>query len=99
MDQYRVRADDSVAISFSGTEDPADEYFVIQLIHDASSGSLVLNAQGFFQTSTQLAASYFSTVLLPKLDTLDKSWYAYEWKDANANQTIDAGEVTLLKSG
>jgi hypothetical protein len=71
------------------------DFFIIQFMRDASSGSLVLNAQGFWESGTVAATYQLVNVVLPALSTFDKSWYAYEWSDMNGDMAPDADEITL----
>jgi hypothetical protein len=98
-DEYLSRASGAVVATFSSTEDPSHYYFVVQFMRDPVSGSLILNLQGFFAKATAIAASYFASELLPQLSSLTKSWYVYEWTDANANQMVEPAEVTIVDSG
>ncbi len=75
------------------------DFFVIQFIREPTSGSLILNAQGLWQSGTTAAAYYFVNVMLPMLATETKSWYVVEWTDANANLAPDAGEFMITGSG
>jgi hypothetical protein len=99
--EYRERATDTVIASspFSLGETPDHDFFVIQFMRDPSSGSLILNAQGFWQSGTTAAAFYFDKAVLPSLGTQDKSWYVYEWTDANADHAPDLNEITLVGCG
>jgi hypothetical protein len=97
---YRKRADASSVVSapYSADHDSHD-FFVIQFIREPSSGSLILNAQGFWQTGTTAAAFYFKQAMLPALSTFNNAWYVYEWTDADADQAPDLNEITLVDSG
>jgi hypothetical protein len=70
--------------------------FIVQFMRDASSGSLVLNAQGFWQSGTTAAAFEVANVILPSLSTYTKNWYAFDWTDANADQLPQANEITQI---
>ena len=98
--EFRKHDTDAVVDSapYAGAHDSSD-VFVIQFMRDPSSGSLILNAQGFWQSGTTAAAYYFVNAMLPTLATETKSWYVLEWTDANANLAPDAGEFVLKGSG
>ena len=103
--EYRVRgtgtgggADTAIA-SFSTVEDTSHYFFVVQFMRDPISGSLILNAQGFFQNATAIAADYFDQQMLPTLSTFTKSWYVFEWTDANADHIAQPTEIVPTGSG
>ena len=98
--QYRKRSDASIVASapYSADHDSQD-FFVLQFMRDPASGSLILNAQGFWQSGTTAAAFYFNQAMLPALSTFGKSWYVYKWTDANADMMPDLNEITLIDSG
>jgi hypothetical protein len=100
MQEFVDRATGAVVVSRSAsTDNLSHDFFIIQFMRDASSGSLVLNAQGFWESGTTAAAFEFVNGLLPTLTTLDKSWYAYEWTDANGDMAPDLNEIVLQASG
>ncbi len=98
--EYRTRVGGKVIASdpFDGPHD-AKDVFVIQFMRDASSGSLILNAQGFWQAGTAAAAYYFVHGMLPTLSTQTKSWYVYRWVDGNGDLTPDLNEITAVDAG
>ena len=98
--EYRKSATDAVLVS-SPRSAPNDnhDFFVIQFARDPSSGSLILNAQGFWQSGTVAAAFYIAQGLLPAVTTFDKAWYLFEWQDANANLAPELSEIVLRDSG
>jgi hypothetical protein len=81
------------------TDNISHDFFVIQFMRDTSSGSLVLNEQGFWESGTVAAAFEFANVIAPAFSTFDKAWYAYEWTDMNGDQLPDLNEITLKASG
>jgi hypothetical protein len=97
--EFIERANGAVVVSRSAsTDNLSHDFFIIQFMRDPSSGSLVLNAQGFWQSGTTAAAFYFANAMLPALSTYDKSWYAYEWTDANGDMAPDLNEIVLQAS-
>jgi hypothetical protein len=98
--EFRKHATDEVVDSdpYAGAH-TAEDKFVIQFMREPTSGSLILNAQGFWQAGTTAAAYYFVNVMLPNLATETKSWYVVKWVDGNANMLPDAGEFTPVMSG
>ncbi|MEP7049488.1 MAG: hypothetical protein ABJB12_04015 [Pseudomonadota bacterium] len=98
--EYRKRKnDDLVATELNDGSHDSEDYLLIQIMRDADSGSVILNAQGFWQSGTTAAAYYVANVMLPVLATETKSWYVYKWTDGNANQAPDLGEFMLVDSG
>lgn len=98
--EYRKRANNElVATEPNAGSHDSDDYLLIQLMRDATSGSVILNAQGFWQSGTAAAAYYVANVMLPALASQTKAWYVYKWTDGNANQAPDLGEFTLVDSG
>lgn len=98
--QYIERKTNHVVASadISASHD-AHDFFVIQFARDASSGSLVLNAQGFWESGTAAAAFYFEQGLLPMIASRSEAWYAYEWTDADSDLAPDLNEIKLIDSG
>jgi hypothetical protein len=68
-------------------------------MRDAASGSLVLNAQGFWLSGTVAAAYQLKEGMLPNLSTFDQAWYVYEWADMNGDKLPNLDEMTLKASG
>lgn len=99
--EFRLGKTDAVVVSADYNAPHAGhDFFIVQFVRDPASGSLVLNAQGFWQEGTTAAAFYFAKSMLPLLATLDQAWYAYEWTDANADQLPDANDTfKLVDSG
>jgi hypothetical protein len=61
-------------------------FFVVELMLDPPSGTLMLAIYGVSASGTQAGAWYFVQKMVPARATLDKSWYVYEWTDQDANQ-------------
>jgi len=98
--EYRDSATDDVVVSqaVAGDHDSQD-LFVIQFVRDPDSGSLLLNAQGFWPSGTAAATYQFVNGMLPQLSQYRKAWYVYQWTDANADQAPDSNEIALVASG
>jgi hypothetical protein len=99
--EFINRATGAVVVSRSMSADNlSHDFFIIQFMRDASSGSLVLNFQGFWESGTTAAAFELVNVILPALSTYDKSWYAYEWTDSvGGDMAPELNEITLKASG
>jgi hypothetical protein len=99
--QFRKSSDDSVIASLplSGIDHDSRDLFLIQFMRDAASGSLVLNAQGFWLSGTVAAAFQLKEGMLPNLSTFDQAWYVYEWVDMDDDKLPDLAEITLQASG
>jgi hypothetical protein len=87
-----------VSLPIAGPHDTSD-YFLIQFMRDPASGSLALNAQGFWLSGTNAAAYQLIEAILPNLASFDKAWYAYEWTDADGDKAPDLNEMVLKASG
>jgi len=98
--EFRKNSNDEVVVTRQTTEDNTmHDFFVIQLMRDPTSGSLVLNAEGFWESGTVAAAYFFANGILPNLNTFDKSWYVYEWTDKDGDLAPDVDEMKLVSSG
>lgn len=98
--EFHKRANGALVVSNpAGGEHEAQDVFVIQFMRDPSSGTLVLNAYGFWLAGTNAAAYYFVNSMLPSLSTQTKSWYVYQWTDANNDLLPELNEITLIDSG
>jgi hypothetical protein len=98
--EFRRTATKEVVASLptAGDHDSHD-IFIIQFARDPASGSLVLNAQGFWLSGTVAGVHQLRYALLPTLEQQDKAWYAYEWTDLDGDRAPDANEIHLLDSG
>ncbi|HKY41045.1 MAG TPA: hypothetical protein VJN18_34155, partial [Polyangiaceae bacterium] len=98
--QAFLKREDGLAVVSSTIEDDVShDFFIIQFMRDPQSGSLVLNAQGFWLSGTTAASFLMLNGILPALSTYDKAWYAYEWTDGNGDFTPQLGEIVLRNSG
>jgi hypothetical protein len=98
--EFIERATGNVIVSRSSITDYAShDFFILQFMRDSGSGSLVLNAQGFWESGTTAATFEFVNAMLPALSTFDKAWYAYEWTDMNGDMAPQANEIVLQSSG
>ncbi len=99
--EYRKQGTNAlIATQLNDGPHDASDYLLIQMMREPTSGSVILNPQGFWQSGTTAAAYYVVNVMLPTLSTWTKSWYVYKWTDGNANNTPDnANEFTLVDSG
>jgi hypothetical protein len=80
-----------------GSLGPGLDRFLIQVVR-APSGSLVLNAAGYFGAGTLAAAQYFVDVVNPMRATL--RWYVVEWEDLDASGGPTPGDrYTVIASG
>jgi len=81
-------------------DEPNDshDFFVIQLMRDSITGSIVLNAEGFWESGTVAAAYFFQYGILADLGSFDKAWYVYDWTDKNGDKLPNLDEMTLVKA-
>jgi stigma-specific protein Stig1 len=94
-----TKGDELVADLAIAGDHESHDIFIIQFMRDPDSGSLVLNAQGFWLSGTVAAAYQLNNTLLPELTAQDKAWYAYDWTDKDGDKAPDADEIELLTSG
>jgi hypothetical protein len=100
VQQFKSRANDSVVASrtISG-DNVSHDFFAIQFMRDPQSGSLVLNAQGFWLSGTTAASYFMLNGILPNIASYDEAWYVYEWTDANGDMAPSLDEIVLRASG
>jgi hypothetical protein len=78
---------------------PTRDRGLVQLVRTPS-GSVVLNAAGFFGPGTLAASWYFVQNILPMRASLTTSWYVIEWEDLDATGGPTAADrYTLIASG
>lgn len=75
------------------------DFFVIQFLREPKSGSIILNAQGFWLSGTTAATYFFDKEVMPNLSQYDKAWYVYEWKDKDGDKAPDLNEISAVASG
>jgi hypothetical protein len=71
-------------------------FFMIEMVIDPASGTLVFIVYGSNAAGTLAATWYFSEKMLPARATFDKSWYIYEWTDGDADKTPSDGDQFKL---
>lgn len=97
---YRRSANDENVVTLPlGDDHDSHDFFIIQFMRDAASGSLVLNAQGLWLSGTVAAAYHVEHGILPNLAAATKAWYAYEWTDMDGDKAPDLGEIAEVASG
>ncbi len=98
--EYRKTSNDETVVSLpiAGDHESSD-FFIIQFMRDSKSGSLILNAQGFWLSGTVAAAYQLEHGVLPALPASNHAWYAYSWTDADGDKAPDLDEITLVDSG
>jgi hypothetical protein len=99
--QLFSREDATTPVVSDTNEDDIEshDFFALQFMRDAASGSLVLNLQGFWLSGTEAAAFFVINGVLPDLAQFDQAWYVYEWTDANDDKQPDLAEIELIASG
>ncbi len=71
-------------------------FFMIEMVIDPASGTLVFIVYGISAPGTLAATWYFAQKMLPARATLDKSWYIYEWTDGDADMKPSDGDQFKL---
>jgi hypothetical protein len=79
-------------------------FFLIEMVVDPTTGTLMLAIDGFNAKGTTVAAWFFLNQMLPNRSSLDKSFYVYEWTagpgDGGTNPLPSFADMfTLLASG
>ena len=98
--EFRRRDTDAVVVSRTvDTDNLSHDFFIIQFMREPQSGSLVLNAQGFWLSGTTAASYMMLNGILPNLASYDQAWYAYEWTDGNGDMNPQLDEIVLRDSG
>jgi Stigma-specific protein, Stig1 len=72
------------------------DFFYIQLAVEPESGTLTFAVEGINGPGTQAAAYYVSSVIMPNLSTYTKSWYVFEWTDANNDSLANNGDTFTM---
>jgi hypothetical protein len=97
---FRKASNDQDVVTRETTESNDDhDFFVIQFLREPKSGSIILNAQGFWLSGTEAATYFFEKEVLPNLTEYDKAWYVYEWQDKNNDKKPDLDEISAVGSG
>ena len=98
--QFMRRGDATPVARDTNVDDiESHDFFALQFMRDAASGSLVLNLQGFWLSGTEAAAFFMIHGVLPELPQFDQARYIYEWTDANGDDEPDLAEIEPIASG
>jgi hypothetical protein len=74
-------------------------YFIMEMIVDPDSGTLVFSDYGLDAVGTIAGTWYFVNKVLPNLATFGKSWYVYKWTDQDADKMpSDPDQFSLIAS-
>jgi hypothetical protein len=95
------RADSGVVVQVQNAAITAqDDYYVLQMAAEPTTGTLCLIAYGFGSGGTAAAAWYLSNTVLANTSAYTDRWYVYHWIDANGNSIPDAPDTfALVASG
>lgn len=96
---FEFRHSGSGQVLLHGTqagENASHAHFLLQIVRDPPSGTLIVSAYGYWAEGTVAARSYLTHQVLPALSTYSDSWYIYEWTNANADPAPDAGDTYRL---
>ncbi len=99
--EFRHRGTDALLLSTDlAGETDTEGYFLIEIVRDPASGTLVVIAYGYWAGGTAAAAWYLANEVVPSLQTFTKTWYIYRWENANADLRPDASDTfTFVDSG
>jgi hypothetical protein len=98
--EYKRSSNDEVLLHREvANETPDHAHFLVQIVRDPDSGSLVVLAYGFWADGTAAARWFLANQVLPSLSSFTDTWYIYEWVN-NAVAGPDAGDTfTKVNSG
>jgi hypothetical protein len=75
---------------------PAHDYFLIETVVDPVSGTLMFAIHGFLAQGTLAGTWHFLNIMLPARGTFAKSYYVYEWTNADGDPSASAGDTYAL---
>lgn len=78
------------------TLDASHDLALIQIVREPRSGTVVLNAYGYYETGTKAGAFYFANQLAPTLATDANAYYVILWTDGNGDLAPNAGDTFML---
>lgn len=78
------------------TLDASHDLALIQIAREPQSGTVVLNAYGYYETGTKAGAFYFANQLAPSLATDANAYYVILWTDGNGDLLPDVGDTFQL---
>lgn len=79
---------------------PAHDYFLVETVVEPVTGTLMFAIHGFQANGTLAGVYHFLNTMLPARATYDKSYYVYEWTNADSDPSAGAGDTyNLLASG
>ena len=66
--------------------DDSHGYFIMEMIVDPDSGTLVFADYGLDAVGTIAGTWYFVNKVLPDLSSFGKTWYVYKWMDQDGDK-------------
>ncbi|MFO0696007.1 MAG: hypothetical protein U0230_20760 [Polyangiales bacterium] len=91
------RSTGQVVLSVDATTlDASHDLALIQVVREPRSGTVVLNAYGYYETGTKAGAFYFATQIAPSLATDANAYYVILWTDGNGDTMPNAGDTFML---
>ena len=103
--QFHLRAADggvgtAVVDVPTATLNEHHDFFLIEMVADPTTSTLMFAVDGFFLYGTIAATWYFNNVMLASLSTFDKSYYIYEWTDVDGDSKPGSADTfALVTSG
>jgi hypothetical protein len=79
---------------------PTHDYFLVETVVDPVTGTLMFAIHGFLAEGTLAGTWHFLNTMLPARATYAKSYYVYEWTNADSEPSASAGDTyRLVASG
>jgi len=99
--QFRHSGNDALLASTPvDTESDTNGNFLVEIVRDPKTGTLILVAYGYWAGGSAAAGWFVGNRVLPALSTFTDSWYIYRWASDNADPAPDdADTFSLIASG
>lgn len=75
------------------------DYFLVEVVVEPESGTLVIAVMGLLAPGTAAAGFWVSTEMVPKYTTLTDAWYVFEWTDSGDQIPNAADTFRLIAQG
>jgi len=75
------------------------DYFLVEVVAEPISGTLVIAAMGMLAPGTSAAGFWVSTEMVPKRAMFPDSWYVFEWTDSGDQVPNAADAFRMIANG